>query len=161
MKNIRMATIGLFLSATPVFATDIVVGIGAGEETDRSSSTTAFQFEVHSNPIREFRWGNVSTTFVAQANSDKDAFVGVGLSALSNTRNNWFIEGSFAAGYYDAGSQGTDLGGNLQFRSLIGVGYRLSESSSVSLAVDHISNAGLNDFNPGRNSISIRYRMSF
>lgn len=151
----------LFISATPVFAADVVLGIGYGEASSTASDTAAFQVELHSDPFREFRWGSVSTAVIAQANNDGDVFVGVGLSTLTNSTKDWFIEGSFAAGYYDAGSSGTDLGGNLQFRSLIGVGYRVSDSASVSLAVDHISNGGIEDLNPGRNSISLRYRMSF
>ncbi len=97
----------------------------------------------------------------AQANDDGDTYVGIGLSALWNTSENWFIEGSLATGYYGEGSDGTDLGGELQFRTLIGFGYMLSDRASLSLAIDHLSNAGIEDENPGREAVWIRYRRSF
>jgi hypothetical protein len=43
-------------------------------------------------------------------------------------------------GYYWQGD--TDLGHHLQFRSLIGFGWTLSQNSAVILSLDHISNAG-------------------
>ena len=61
----------------------------------------------------------------------------------------------------ETGSGGDDLGGHVQFRTLIGVGYRLSTNRRISLAADHLSNAGLKDRNPGRNALLLRYAISF
>jgi lipid A 3-O-deacylase len=62
-------------------------------------------------------------------------------------------------GYYWQGD--TDLGHNLQFRSLIGFGWTLSQNSAVILSLDHISNAGLDIRNPGAETLALRYRLSF
>lgn len=80
---------------------------------------------------------------------------------LGNISEKWFVEGSLAAGYYDAGSRGMDLGGNVQFRTLAGIGYRVSYRSRISISIDHLSNAGIEDSNPGREAVTVRYGMSF
>ena len=64
-------------------------------------------------------------------------------------------------GYYDRGSDGTPLGGNIQFRGLVGVGYKISNTQRVSLAIDHKSNAGLEDKNPGSETLVLRYTKRF
>jgi hypothetical protein len=49
----------------------------------------------------------------------------------------------------------------MQFRTLIGLGYELDDTSRVSLALDHKSNARLESPNPGSETLAIRYRHSF
>ena len=97
-----------------------------------------------------------------QVDADGDIFVGVRIHAqLSIGEGPWFIEGSVMPGYYDAGTGGSPLGGNLQFRSLIGVGYRLNDHSKVSIAVDHKSNADIENVNPGGETLAVRYSFNF
>ncbi|MFC3118764.1 acyloxyacyl hydrolase [Jhaorihella thermophila] len=42
-------------------------------------------------------------------------------------------------------------------RSLLGLGYRFGNGSALSLAVSHKSNASTSNFNPGANSIFLRW----
>lgn len=161
MKGIACFS-ALFLAiATSATAAGFVFGIGADGIGGQGTESTAIQLEYHTDPIREYRWGAISGMVVTQVDTDKDTYFGVGLSALSDISEKWFLESSLAVGYYDQGASGTNLGGNLQFRTLLGVGYRVSDTSQISLAIDHISNAGIEKFNPGRETVSIRYSKSF
>ncbi len=161
MKKISITTIAFLASTFSAMAGEVVIGIGDDELDGRGSGSTTFQLEYHTDPVREYRWGTISGFVVAQVDDDSDTFVGAGLSAIRNLNEKWFFEGSLAAGYYDAGRTGVDLGGDLQFRTLIGLGYRISEKSRISIAIDHISNAGLEDFNPGREALTVRYGIKF
>ncbi len=160
MTLLRATLFSLLISSTGVHAADVVFGVGL-DDLDSSGDTASFQLEIHSDPIHSFRWGDLSRFAVLQVDTDRDVFAGVGFSVLSELSQRWFLEGSLAAGLYDFGSSGNDLGGHVQIRSLVGVGYRLTDTSSVSIAIDHLSNGGLRSRNPGRETLSIRYRRSF
>lgn len=57
---------------------------------------------------------------------------------------------------YEQGD-GKDLGGSFQFRSALEVTYRVTRKARIGLTLAHLSNAGLNDFNPGANSALLTY----
>jgi hypothetical protein len=63
---------------------------------------------------------------------------------------------SIAAGLY-ADGDGKDLGSVIEFRSGLEVGWRFDDRSRLSAAVYHISNAGIDDNNPGTEIFSIGY----
>ena len=65
---------------------------------------------------------------------------------------------SFGVGLYSDGD-GKDLGNTVQFRSQIEGGYRFDDRSRLTLALSHISNAGLGDDNPGANILSVYYHI--
>jgi hypothetical protein len=62
----------------------------------------------------------------------------------------WTATASFAPALYHAG-ESKDLGQALQFRSEIGVLYRVHRGLQIGIAFHHFSNAGLSDRNPGTN----------
>lgn len=159
---VPLIVVGMLLTAPQTQAGDFVVGLGA-DNFDDSEVSEAFslQLEYHANPFAEYSRGSFSFMGAAEFDGDSDLFLGVGVSTLWHLSDNWFFESSFAPGYYDEGSDGKDLGGNLQFRTLIGFGYHVSQTSRISIAFDHLSNAGIEDVNPGREAIYIRYARSF
>ena len=65
---------------------------------------------------------------------------------------------SFGVGA-NADGDGKDLGNTIEFRSQLELGYRFDDWSRVSLAVSHISNAGLGDSNPGTEIATIYYHL--
>jgi hypothetical protein len=147
-------------SAAP--AGDLVVGLGADNiDHDDVPEATTLHVEYQTDPLVTFGWGGISAMGVLEVDDQSDNYAGVGLSAIWNASARWFVEGSFAAGHYENGSDVLDLGGNLQFRTLLGIGYRLSDRTRVSLALDHLSNGGLDDTNPGRNAVFLRVARSF
>ncbi len=62
------------------------------------------------------------------------------------------------AGLYGKGS-GPDLGQALEFRSGLEVMYRLEGGRQIGAQLYHLSNAGLDDKNPGNNYITVKYGM--
>ncbi len=67
---------------------------------------------------------------------------------------------SFAVGYFSDGN-GKDLGASIEFQSRFEIAYRFANRARFGLAISHISNAGINDRNPGANSISAYYSVPF
>ena len=65
---------------------------------------------------------------------------------------------SFGGGLYADGG-GKDLGHVVEFRSQLELGYRFDDRSRLSVAVSHISNASLDDNNPGTEVATIYYHM--
>lgn len=151
------------LSTSAAFSGEVVLGLGVDDVLAHTeTSAPAFVAEYHSSPFFEGPQAAYSFAVAAQLDSDQDIFLGAGLSAQWHVKNSpWFIEGSFMPGLYTKGTDGTPLNGKLQFRTLIGLGYELNDSSSVSLALDHKSNARLKSPNPGSETLVVRYRHSF
>ena len=82
---------------------------------------------------------------------DGNAWVYGGLR-LEIALGQWVVTPQFAITAYEDGD-GKDLGGVLEFRSGLEVGYRFSEKARVGLLFYHLSNAGFYDRNPGSNSL--------
>ena len=80
----------------------------------------------------------------AGINFDVEPFVDWGLTPL------------LSLGYYDQG-EGVNLGGAFEFRSGIELFHRLSPGARVGISFHHISNAGLFDDNPGRESLFLNF----
>jgi lipid A 3-O-deacylase len=95
----------------------------------------------------------------ARVDSGENAWVGAGFILNFPLSQNAFVETSFMPGYYHEGDR--DLGGNLHFRSLIGVGWSVSPNGAVVLSLDHLSNGGLEERNPGTETLTLGYRMAF
>jgi hypothetical protein len=131
-----------------------------GLTTDIDTNAVGGVFEFHGAPVFDSqngfsgRWG-----VAARGDSDGSAWVGAGFVLNLDVGRDAFVEGSFMPGYYSEGDR--PLGGNLHFRSLIGLGYRVSPAGSVILSLDHISNGGLEEMNPGAETVALRYRMEF
>jgi hypothetical protein len=67
---------------------------------------------------------------------------------------------SVAVAAYERGG-GKDLGSALEFRSGIEVGVRLEERLTVGVGIWHLSNAAIEDKNPGANSLLLSYGFTF
>jgi hypothetical protein len=67
---------------------------------------------------------------------------------------------SFAPGLYYEGN-GKDLGHVLEFKTEVQASYSVSESTSLGVSYNHISNASLGDKNPGANSYMINLLKNF
>ena len=151
------------LTTSTAFAGDYVIGLGVDDVFDQTDTTTgAVVIEYHADPFYDGARADYSFAAAGQVDGDGDIFIGIGVHAeWSIGTGPWFVEGSFMPGYYDEGSDGSDLGGNVQFRTLLGVGYRLTDTSSISLAIDHRSNADIEDINPGNETLALRYTIGF
>lgn len=66
---------------------------------------------------------------------------------------------SFGVGAYHRADAGKDLGGVLQFRSSLELVYRTAGHGAVGLGLYHLSNAGIDELNPGSESLLLTYRV--
>lgn len=62
-----------------------------------------------------------------------------------------------ALGGYGQGSDSKDLGGIFQFRQSVDLAWRFAGGSRLGLRIAHISNAHIQDFNPGEEEIYLTY----
>ena len=129
-------------------------------------SDTYFQSDNISNEIYATydlarSYGAFQPVIGASATSDGDLWVGAG--AKWTTQNviegPFFVELSFMPGLYIQGD-GPDLGGPLEFRGALGVGYAFDNGASVTVIADHRSNADLGRINPGLETIGVRFAMA-
>lgn len=66
----------------------------------------------------------------------------------------WVVAPSLAITLYEDGDS-KDLGGTVQFRSSLELSYRLRSGQRVGVAFYHLSNAGIQDPNPGEDSLVV------
>ena len=144
-------------------AGEYVLGIGYDDVLDQTGTeAAAFVAEYHADPFYSGERASYAWVGAGQLDTDGDVFLGIGVHAnWLIGEGKWFVEGSFMPGYYEDGSDGTDLGGNVQFRTLFGVGYTVAPGRKLSLAIDHKSNADLEDRNPGSETLVLRYTVDF
>ncbi len=102
-------------------------------------------------------------------------FVGPVFGVLANTDGGWFSYGGIYAdienknivitpqlsiGEYKEGA-GKDLGGTCQFRFAVGLSWQFVNRARLGLQLAHISNAGLDDHNPGEEDILMTFGWPF
>lgn len=155
----RAALAALLVLATPATAQEWVIGLSGWNL--RSGATGGMVAEVLGRPQWDYGWVQLGLGGAVAVDSDSNAWIGAGVTALAPLSGPWFVEASLMPGYYHADSPAADLGSDFQIRSLIGLGYRLPSGNAVSVAIDHRSNASLGDMNPGVNGANLRYRASF
>ena len=68
----------------------------------------------------------------------------------------WIVTPAFAVSIYEQGD-GKDLGGPVEFRSALEIGYQWPSRKRLALVIYHLSNAGIYDQNPGMNSLALTY----
>ena len=166
MKNVlRVSGLALpvmILFAPMASAQSVTFGLGYSDFSNEISRDTAtVDLEYHHTPFYEGEVASYSWGGNARITGAGDFFVGAGIVANWSLANEWFIEGSLMPGYYDEDMPVNQLGGHFFFRSLIGVGKRFESGNSMSLGLSHISNASIRDFNPGVNTLSLRYTVAF
>ena len=144
------------------FAGEVRIGIGFDDVLDQTDTqAAAIVFELHGDRVAGTGALGLHFAGALQADADGDIWAGAGIAATFDLSPQWFAEASFMPGLYSAGSGGTPLNGDIQFRSLIGVGYRISEVWSVGITIDHKSNANLSSPNPGSETLALRFGRSF
>lgn len=116
--------------------------------------------EVYASYDLPLRYGPVQPILGASITDTTDVWVGAG--AKLTTESIWsgpiFAEFSLSPGIYVQGD-GPDLGALLEFRSALGLGYRFDQGTSVTLLVDHRSNADIVELNPGLDTFGIRFSL--
>lgn len=68
----------------------------------------------------------------------------------------WEFTPSAGLGAYSRGN-GLDLGGTFEFHLGLSLSYAVTEKGRLGLYLTHISNAGINGYNPGENSLLLTW----
>ncbi len=90
------------------------------------------------------------------ATSDRAAHVYAGILMDLYFGRRWVITPSFAPGWYHEGD-GKKISDGIQFRSQLEIAYRFDDRSRIGISINHISNAGINDPNPGSETLALTY----
>ncbi len=152
----------LVASANVGNAQEWVFGLGYADFSDpRSSDQAVVAIEYHAAPFLSRGRFDLGVGVAVTSHANGDLFAGLGLAATYGLNRRWFFEASVLPGYYSAADPQNDLGSNFQFRSLLGIGYRLDSGDAISVALTHKSNAGITRFNPGVNAVMVRLRHKF
>lgn len=95
---------------------------------------------------------------MATAEGAAYGYGGIGADIFLGER--WVLMPNLAVGLYGNGD-GKDLGYPVEFRSGLELAYRFDDYSRLGLAFHHISNAHLDDQNPGAESVMLMYSIPF
>jgi hypothetical protein len=121
-----------------------------------SWSSAAVQVEYASD--RRFWIFHPIAGVMMNADAGGDAYAGVGVDLFFGSRI--VVTPSFAPSFYWRGSS-KDLGQALEFRSAISAAYRFDDRSRLGLEFYHLSNAGMDDRNPGTEVLLLKYSLPF
>lgn len=89
-------------------------------------------------------------------NDNRSAWLFGGLRRDFHLSPSWIVTPAFAIALYSEGD-GKDLGGPVEFRSAVEIGYQWPSRRRLAFAIYHLSNAGIYDHNPGMNSLILTY----
>ncbi len=103
-------------------------------------------------------YGAFQPTIGASLSDQNDFWVGMGGKWTTRriTDSPIYIEMSLMPGAYYRGG-GPDIGFPLQFRGSLGAGIDFPNGSSLSVVFDHRSNANISEWNPGIETLGIRF----
>jgi lipid A 3-O-deacylase len=131
-------------------------GVGAFDVIAGDFRSAAFQFEYASD--KRLWFFHPITGLMVNSDGGGDAYAGVGVDLFFNNRI--VVTPSFAPSFYWRGS-GKNLGSVIEFRSAIAAAYRFDDRSRLGLEFYHLSNAGIDDHNPGTEVLLLKYSMPF
>ncbi|WP_333682636.1 acyloxyacyl hydrolase [Pontibaca methylaminivorans] len=151
-----------FAAPSAARAQELVLGLGYTSYSDEHTRdapllTLDYNFRpFHSKGRFEIGWGAA-----LEINTRGDAFGGAGLVLTQGLGDQWFVNASVMPGLYRHAGSYNDLGSTFEIRSLVGIGYRLYDGSSIALALSHKSNASTASRNPGVNALTLRWHRPF
>ena len=133
---------------------------GMFDYSDDGQRAALFGFQhKNENLARDSFLGTLSPVTGFMITENNAAYGYTGIQAQYNIGKLDFTP-SFTPGVYSQGD-GKDLGHVLEFKTELQASYTISESSSLGVSYNHISNASIGDKNPGANSYMFNLLKSF
>jgi len=152
-----LVCLALVPSAFAEESSAIALSIGAFDAFDNDDTAAEFGIEYRFSPMESAY--NLIPVIGLTANSDGGYWAHTGIRYDYHLNENWVLTPNFAVAAYEDGA-GKDLGHAIEFRTGLEVAYKLDESSHLGLGIYHLSNAGLDDKNPGEESVILSYSFS-
>ena len=114
--------------------------------------------ELQVRRVGTWKYGPLRPVVGGSVSSKGDVWVGAGLKWQTslNASDTLYAEFSTMPGLY-APSNGPDLGHTIEFRTAATLGMRLDNGANIAISLDHRSNADIADYNPGLETLGIRY----
>ena len=131
----------------------LTMGVGVYDMFD-DQTTAEFRVEYVFSEENKLLWFTPFVGLTATAEGGTYGFAGIGIDIFFGKR--FVITPNFAAGVYGNGD-GKDLGHAIEFRSGANFAYRFDDYSRLGFAFHHISNAGLDERNPGEETLMLTY----
>jgi len=120
---------------------------------DETTGTASVEYQHDKRLFWEFKpMGGLMATF------DGGFYVYGGVAIDIFLGRRFVLTPSFAPGLYAEGG-GKDLGHVVEFRSAVKLGYRFDSRARLGLELYHMSNAGMDDLNPGANALMLTYSL--
>jgi lipid A 3-O-deacylase len=135
----------------------LTMGVGVYDMFD-DQTTAEFRVEYVFSEENKLLWFTPFVGLTATAEGGTYGYAGIGIDIFFGKR--FVITPNFAAGVYGNGD-GKDLGHAIEFRSGANFAYRFDDYSRLGFAFHHISNAGLDERNPGEETLMLTYSMPF
>lgn len=158
MKYTSLFLVALILLgfSVPAKAQGDLVSLGIGYY-DINDNEEAADFRLEYRWDKELLWV-IEPWVGGEVTSEGAVYALGGLLADIQVGDNFLITPSFGAGLYGDGD-GKDLGHVVEFRSQIELGWEFENSSRAGVAFGHISNAGLDNKNPGTEILNFYYHV--
>lgn len=121
---------------------------------DINDDETAAEFRLEYRMSRKFLLLKPMIGLMGNSDGGVYGYGGVNLDIFLGKR--WVVMPNFAIGGYRRGSS-KDLGSVIEFRSGVEIAYRFDDRARLGVAFSHISNAGIDNDNPGTESIVLGY----
>jgi lipid A 3-O-deacylase len=133
-------------------ADNLLLGVGAWDIRDETSAAGTV----------EYRFGR--KVFMAGFSLGLVANTDGGLFGYAGLYSDWsygkfYLTPQIAMGGYHQGDS-SDLGGVFQFRLSLDLAYRFDSGQRLGVRAGHISNAGVNERNPGEEELLLTYSFS-
>ena len=126
--------------------------IGNFDFSDDKQAALLFGFQHQNESLeRDTFLGNISPITGGFITENSAAYVYTGVEWNYQKNDKLKFTPSFAPGLYHEGD-GKDLGHALEFKTEVQASYSISNSTSIGMSYNHISNASLGKKNPGANS---------
>jgi hypothetical protein len=136
MKKLIIIILLVILIPSVAYSQNLSIGLGK-TILRRSISVLSLKSEFPSDPIIY-----PFVEFIQFVETD-EYYYSVGLSYCS------VLKFSLAAGYYEGKADGLNLGNSIEFHSAAELVLVVSDQYEAGISLSHISNAGLNNRNPG------------
>jgi len=141
------------LAATAAEAANVSFGLGYDDLFGDGRGAATLSLQLESDP--GWNLGPVGFGLGAglEGDTDGDIWAGGGPTVVWPFADHWAVNGSLMAGFYAVGDGGDDLGSDLEFRTRLGVSRSIAFPWRLGLAIEHKSNGGIGDINPGVETI--------
>jgi len=161
MNRLTLSSLAFILClSTPAFAQESqnLLSFGVGTYDILDGDDRAADVRIEYRPGHTYFW-SVKPWLGAEATTDGTLWGGGGFLADIDVNDKFYVTPMVGAGIYAQGSSDKDLGSPIEFRTQLEGGYKFDNGHRVGVAFGHMSNLGLDDQNPGSETLNLYYHL--